>query len=150
MTQSADQQYRLGYDHFYDAVAPMTSEQLKQAHPLFRRGYRTAQQDYNKRNNKSFPTTLYDIPRRPEVFVPDWNDILAATRKPRYARLHLPHMAPVLNLIVRSVEKKKHLVTRYSDVVQMVSEAFEIVLQYGYDEGVLDARDLKQYNYDPK
>lgn len=147
---SSDQQYRLGYDHFYDSVAPLTSDQLKQAHPLFRRGYRTAQQDYNKRNNKAFPTTLYDIPRRPEVFVPDWNDIMAATRKPRYARLHLPHMQPVLALIVRSVENNKHKVTRYSDVVQMVSDAFEIVLQYGYDEGVLDARDLKQYNYDPK
>lgn len=147
---TADQQYRLGYDHFYSQNTPMTQEQLKQVHPRFRHGYRDAQEEYNKRNNKSFPLSLYDIPRRPEVFVPDWNDIMAATRKPRYAKLHKPEMQPVLAMIIRSVENNKHKVKRYSDVIQMVSEAFDIVLQYGYDEGVLNLRDLKQYNYTPK
>lgn len=143
-------QYDLGYNHFFEQKTPMTSEALKASHPIFRNGYRKAMEDYNKRTNKTFPTVLFDIPRRPEVFVPEWSDILAATRRPRYAKLHYPHMAPMLNMIVKSVDMNKHRVKRYKDVLMLIDEAFNFVLQYGYDTGVLDMKDLKQYNYTPK
>lgn len=145
-------QYQIGYDFFQDKRnETLSNEQLKQMHPLFRRGYRTAQEDYMKKTNRNFPTVLSDIPKRPEVFVPDWNDILAATRRPRFSKLHnTPALQPVLNEIIRSVENKKHLVKRYSDVVRLVNEAFDVVLQYGYDCGILDENDLSKYNYVPK
>lgn len=145
-------QYNLGYAFFQDKNNEVLSnEQLKQMHPVFRRGYRTAQEDYMKKTNRNFPTVLADIPKRSEVFVPDWNDILAATRRPRFAKLHeVPELAPVLNEIIKSVENRKHLIKRYADVVRLVNEQFDLVLQYGYDCGVLDEHDLSKYNYSPK
>lgn len=143
-------QYELGYNYFFSQDVPMTSEALKSSHPLFRNGYRKAMEDYNRKTNRNFPTVLFDIPRRPSVFVPEWSDILAATRRPRYAKLHQAHMSPLLNMIVKSVDLNKHRIKRYKDVLAMVDEAFEFVLQYGYDNGILDTKDLKQYNYTPK
>ncbi len=145
-------QYNLGYSFFQDKNNEVLSQdQLKHMHPLFRRGYRTAQDDYMKKTSRNFPTVLSDIPTRPEVFVPDWNDILAATRRPRFNKLHnTPALAPVLNEMIKAVENKKHLIKRYSDVVRLVNEAFDIVLQYGYDSGILDEHDLSKYNYAPK
>lgn len=145
----SSEQYKLGYDFFQNKENEILSnEQLKHMHPIFRRGYRTAQSDHLKKTNVIFPTVISDIPRRPEVFVPDWNDILAATRRPRYNKLHtIPALAPVLNLLIKSVEDNKHKVKRYSDVMRMVDEGFDIILQYGYDSGILDDNDLAKYNY---
>ncbi|QCW18806.1 hypothetical protein SEPL_298 [Salmonella phage SE_PL] len=146
---STNQQYKEGYQYFKENGA-MDLDLLKQRSPLFRSGYRSAQEEAAKKNNGTFPTTLYDIPRRPENFVPTWNDILAATRRPRMRKLHADHMIPLLNLLIREVEKNCADVTRYSDVLKKVDTAFDIMLQYGYDEGILDERDLKQYDYVPK
>ena len=145
---ATNDQYNLGYKMFQDSSELLSAEQLKTMHPLFRRGYRTAQSDLLKKNNTTFPTVISDIPRRPEVFVPDWNDILAATRRPRFNKLHtIPALAPVLNELIKAVEKNKHKVKRYSDVLRMVDEGFDIILQYGYDCGILDENDLAKYNY---
>jgi hypothetical protein len=140
--------YNLGYEFFQEKKNEVLSnEQLKQMHPLFRRGYRTAQEDFMKRNNRSFPITLANIPTRGETFVPSWNDILAATRRPRFQKLHAPHMAPVLNMLIKSVEDNSSDIKRYADVVRKVDEGFDIILQYGYDCGILDSNDLSKYNY---
>lgn len=149
---ATNDQYTLGYTFFQDKRnEPLTPEALKQMHPFFRRGYRTAQEDQMKKNNQNFPFVLSDIPTRGEVFVPDWNDILAATRRPRFNKLHnIPALAPVLNELIKAVEKNKDKVRRYSDVVRMVDEGFDIILQYGYDSGILDEHDLSKYNYVPK
>lgn len=145
-------QFNLGREYFQDKNnAVLTPEQLKMCHPLFRQGYRSAQEDYMKKNNQNFPTVLFDIPKRSEVFVPDWNDILAATRRPRFNKLHtVPELAPVLNELIKSVENNKHKIKRYKDVVRLVDEKFDLILQYGYDCGILDEKDLVQYNYTPK
>jgi len=147
---ATNDQYALGYACFQSNEV-LSNEQLKQMHPLFRRGYRTAQEDHLKKTNQSFPFVLSNIPTRAEVFVPDWNDILAATRRPRFAKLHnIPALTPVLNEIIRAVENNKHKITRYSDVVAMVNKGLDIVLQYGYESGILDEHDLSKYNYVPK
>lgn len=142
-------QYNEGYQYFKQN-GMLSTDLLKQRSPLFRRGYHTAQEEADKKTKGTFPTTLYDIPRRPDSFTPTWNDILAATRRPRMRKLHMDHMAPLLNLLIREVEKNCDDVQRYSDVVKKVDIAFDIILQYGYDEGILDKRDLKQYDYVPK
>lgn len=145
---ATNDQYNLGYKMFQDSSELLSAEQLKTMHPLFRRGYRTAQSDFLKKNNTTFPTVISDIPRRPEVFVPDWNDILAATRRPRFMKLHnIPALAPVLNELIKAVDNNKHKIKRYSDVLRMVDEGFDIILQYGYDSGILDENDLAKYNY---
>lgn len=145
----SNQQYNEGYQYFKQN-GTMDMDLLKQRSPLFRSGYRSAQEEAAKKSTGTFPTTLYDIPRRSANFVPTWNDILAATRRPRMNKLHAEHMQPLLNLLIREVEKNCSDVTRYSDVLKKVDTAFNIMLQYGYDEGILDERDLKQYDYSPK
>lgn len=143
-------QYNLGYKYFQENSELLSNESLKQMHPLFRRGYRTAQEDLMKKHNKVFPMVLSDIPQLTTKFVPDTYSILAATRRPRMMKLHNPKMEPVLNLLVKTVEDKQDSIRRYGDVVRMVDEGFDIILQYGYDCGVLNVTDLKQYNYEPK
>ncbi|SOK58365.1 hypothetical protein [Yersinia phage fHe-Yen9-04] len=143
-------QYKLGYSYFQESTELLSPEQLKQMHPLYRRGYRTAQEDLMKKTHKNFPTVLSDIPRIPVAFVPEYSDILAATRRPRMNKLHLPQMEPVLNLLITSVEKKKDQIKRYADVVRLVDEGFDVILQYGYNCGILTEYDLSQYNYEPK
>ncbi len=146
-----DNHYNQGYEYFQNKNnTPLTPELLKQSHPLFRRGYRTAQEDYVRKNHKSIPMVLADIPKIGESFDPSWNDILAATRRPRMSKLHAAHMAPMLNMLIKSVENNKHKIKRYSDVVRMVDEGFDIILQYGYDSGILNEVDLGKYNYSPK
>lgn len=142
-------QYKEGYDAYVNKQY-LTDEELKQKSSLYRNGYRTAMSDMMKKNNTVFPTTLYDIPRRPEVFVASWTDIMASTRRPRFAKLHVPHMQPVLMKMMKQVESKSSEITRYADVLRLMDEAFDDVLQYGYNEGVLTADDCRQYNYEPK
>ena len=143
------EQRKLGYDYFF-SNAPLTVAELKEKSPFFRLGYRAAQADSAKSTgNVAFPTTLYDVPRRPERFVPDWNDILAATRNERMRKLHADHMRPILYGLIKHVEFQKDDIYRYSDVVRLVEEAFDKILQLGYDEGILNSTDLKQYNYVP-
>ena len=146
------EQYKQGYDFFQNKENEVLSnEQLKQMHPLFRSGYRSAQEEYLKKTNRNFPLVLSDIPKRADVFVPSWNDILAATRRPRFNKLHnTPQLAVMLNEIIKSVERNKHKIKRYADVVRMVDEKFDIILQNGYDCGILDEYDLSKYNYKPK
>lgn len=147
---STNEQYQTGYA-FFTENPNLTSEQLKQVSPLFREGYRTAQSDNLKRSNKSFPLVLSTIPRCENKFNPTWNDILAATRRPRFAKLHnIPELNVVLNGIIKAVELKSDQIHRYKDVVRLVDEAFDLILQYGYDCGVLNEHDLKKYNYEPK
>lgn len=142
-------QYKEGYDA-YITKQYLSDEQLKQKSSLFRNGYRTAMADVMKKSHKTFPTTLYDIPRRAEVFTPSWTDIMASTRRPRFNKLHAPVMQPVLMEMMKYVELRQERVRRYSDVLELMDEAFDKVLQIGYDEGILTAADCQQYNYEPK
>lgn len=143
-------QYNEGYSAFFATEGKMALDDLKAQSSFFRKGFRKAQEDSLKSSGVKIPTVLYDIPKRPSNFVPTWNDILAATRRERFKKLHQDHMSPVLNMIIKAVEQNSSDVKRYSDVVRKVDEAFDIVLQYGFDEGVLTEHDLKQYNYSPK
>lgn len=143
------EQRKQGYDYYFTNTA-LTVEQLKQKSTFFRVGYRAAQADNAKKSNIEFPTSLYDVPRRPERFDATWNDILAATRKERMRKLHADHMLPVLNTLIKHVENQKSEIFRYSDVVRLVEEGFDKILQIGYDQGILTVHDCKQYNYVPK
>lgn len=146
---NSNQQFNEGYQYFKQN-GTMDMELLKQRSPLFRNGYRNAQEEAARKSTGVFPTTLYDIPRRPENYTPTWNDIMAATRRPRMKKLQQEHMQPLLTFLVRHVEMNCSDCTRYADVLKKVDTAFDIMLQYGYDEGILDERDLKQYDYVPK
>lgn len=141
-------QYKDGYDA-YKAKVVLSAEQLKMQHPLYRQGYRAAQAEAMKKSNVTFPTTLYDIPKRPHIFKAEWTDIMAATKRPRFAKLHTEQGRWLLIGIMKAVENQSHKITRYKDVIAMVDKAFDLVLQYGYDEGVLTIADCEQYQYTP-
>lgn len=141
-------QYKEGSAAFKNKVV-FNNEQLKSQHPLFRQGYRAAQAEAMKKNNVTFPTTLYDIPKRPSVFKAEWTDIMAATKRPRFAKLHTDEGRWLLMEIMKAVENQSHKIVRYKDVVAMVDKAFDLVLQYGYDEGVLTVSDCEKYQYTP-
>ena len=145
----SNEQYKLGKEAF-KTNQQMSAEQLKMQHTLFRQGYREAAAEAMKKNNVTFPTTLYDIPKRAEVFKAAWTDILAATKRPRFAKLHTDEGRWLLFGIVKAVEAQSDQITRYKDVVKLVDQAFDLVLQYGYDEGVLTITDCEQYNYTPQ
>lgn len=142
-------QYKLGYEEF-KKNSTHTNEYIKQQHPLWRSGYRKAQQDFSKQNNLVLPNKLYDVQPRNHVYCPTWNDIMAATRRPRYRKLHSDNMQPLLYLLVREVENKKDVLTSFAKVRTEVDKAFDIILQYGYDHGILDLKDLAQFDYEPK
>lgn len=144
----ANDQYKDGLEAFKAKVV-LTNEQLKMQHPLFRQGYRSAQEAAMKKNNPTFPTALFDIPKRPEVFKAEWTDIMAATKRPRFAKLHTDEGRWMLMEIMKAVEKQADKIVRYKDVVNMVDKAFNIILQYGYDEGVLTVSDCEQYDFVP-
>lgn len=144
----SQEQYNAG-QLAYDNKVVFTPDQLKTQHPLFRQGYRSRQAEAMKRNNVTFPTQLYDIPKLPSGFNTEWQDIMAATKRPRFNRLHSPEGRWVLNAIMKSVESRSNEIERYKDVLRLVDEAFDRVLQYGFDEGVLTVEDCQQYNYTP-
>ena len=144
----ANDQYKDGLEAFKAKVV-LTNEQLKMQHPRFRQGYRSAQEAAMKKNNPTFPTALFDIPKRPEVFKAEWTDIMAATKRPRFAKLHTDEGRWMLMEIMKAVEKQADKIVRYKDVVNMVDKAFNIILQYGFDEGVLTVTDCEQYDFVP-
>ena len=86
----------------------------------------------------------------PEIFKPTWVDIMSAMKRPRYHRLHSNEGRWLMFGIAKHIETRTSEIKRYKDVLNMVDEAFDYVLQYGYDEGVLTAQDCEQYNYTPK
>lgn len=146
---SQQEQYELGKVSFNNGIV-YTQEELKQCNPLFRTGYKAAQQAAMLRNNNISPTVLFDVPKRPEIFKPTWVDIMSAMKRPRYHRLHSTEGRWLMFGIAKHIETRTSEIKRYKDVLNMVDEAFDYVLQYGYDEGVLTAQDCEQYNYTPK
>lgn len=142
-------QYDLGYAEF-KVNKEHTPEYTKQMPPLWRAGYRKAQQDHAKMNQVSLPMELWDVQRKTTVYKPTWNDIMAATRRPRFNKLHQDHMQPLLNMLINAVEKNQDSITSFGQVRVEVDKAFDIILQYGYDTGVLTTKDLKKYDYEPK
>lgn len=143
-------QYKLGYDSF-NLGNVMSMDDLKKMHPFFRRGYRTAQQEASSKLQHKFPTVLYDIPTKEmkKKYNPSWDDIVSSTKRPRFNRLQSKRMEPILMMMMRAVDAKKDKIYSYSDVTRMMDKAFDIVLQYAYDEGILNEFDLKQYFYVP-
>ena len=124
---SQQEQYELGKVSFNNGIV-YTQEELKQCNP----------------------TVLFDVPKRPEIFKPTWVDIMSAMKRPRYHRLHSNEGRWLMFGIAKHIETRTSEIKRYKDVLTMVDEAFDYVLQYGYDEGVLTAQDCEQYNYTPK
>lgn len=142
-------QYKLGYEEF-KTKPNHGMEYIKQQHPLWRSGYRKAQQDFSKQNNLVLPNKLYDVEKRDHVFCPTWNDIMAATRRPRYKKLHSDVMRPVLFALIKAVENNKDKLTSFAQVRGEVDKAFDLLLQAGYESGILNEKDLAQYDYEPK
>ncbi len=142
-------QYKLGYEEF-KTKPNHGMEYIKQQHPLWRSGYRKAQQDFSKQNNLVLPNKLYDVQIRQHVYSPTWNDIMAATRRPRYKKLHSDVMKPVLYALIKAVEDQKESLTSYALVLREVDKAFDIILQVGFESGILNQKDLAQYDYEAK
>lgn len=142
-------QYNLGYAEF-KSQGELSNEAIKAQHPVWRAGYRAALLDHQKKQNIHIPLELYEVQAKTHVYTPTWDDIMAASKRYRYRKLHKDHMYPLLSMMVREVEKHKDEIHSYSQVREMFDKAFEIVLQYGYDLGILNKRDLKQYDFIPK
>lgn len=144
-------QYDAGYNAFV-TEGKQSDEFVKQQPYLWRSGYNRAVLDDQQKNaSPLLSTTLYPVNYNKHVYKPTYNDIMGATRQPRLRKLHdVRELLPVLHSVVSSVEKRADTITSYSQVVSLVNDAFDLVLQYGYDEGVLNSVDLAKYNYEPK
>lgn len=141
--------YKQGYDSF-NPEAELQPEYVKQQAYQFRVGYLRAKTDYeNAKNTSTIPLTLYPVNRDTKVFNVTYDDIMTVTKRPRTRKLHKKQLYPVLSLLVSTIEKNMDEYTTYSDMVQMVNKGFDIILQFGYDEGVLTETDLLQYDFVP-
>lgn len=146
-----DKLYDAGYSAYIEC-GEMTQEFIKSQPYLWRAGYQRAVLDnLNAKNTSSISLTLYEVKDKTKPpYVPTYSDILGATRRPRFEILHRRELNPLLNMLVNSVEKKIDRLHSYREVLNAVDDAFDIILQYGYDNGILDKKDLEKYMYNPK
>lgn len=142
--------YTSGYNAFYTDES-LSDEFLKMQPYQFRVGYQRAKQDYESNtDNLSLPLVIQQVNRQKPSANISYNDIIQVTKRPYTIALHHPQLRPVLSLLVRSIEDNIDQVPTYMELIRVVERGFNIILQYGYDEGVLDLDDLKQYGYKPR
>lgn len=141
--------YKQGYDAF-DPQNELQPEYVKQQAYQFRVGYLRAKTDYeNAQNSSTLPLTLYPVNCNPTNVSVTYDDIMTVLKRPRTKKLLKPVMKPILSVLVKAIERHLTPQTKYSEMVQMVNKGFDIILQYGYDEKVLNENDLLQYDFVP-
>lgn len=142
--------YAQGFAAF-DSSNPMDPIELKKKPYLFREGYKTAEQEYlSNKCSYRIELKLEEVSRNKVRYVPTYDDILTITMRPRTAVLNRkPELQPLLSLLIRKVEEHADQIHTFTDMVRMVNKGFDIYLQYGYDQGILNENDLLKYDYKP-
>lgn len=142
--------YKMGYSA--QLAGGMTPAQVKQQHPLFRAGFNAAAKQAEIRSQTIQEVRVQKVDHKVEVeYDLQWKDIMSVLS---FHPWNVLHRKPELNIlhtaIARSVDKRKNEIKRYGDIIDMVRQYWELMLEHGYAEGILNVTDLKQYNYVPK
>lgn len=124
------------YDLGFNAFAPdngITPEYVKQQHVLWRAGYNAASAAYVKTTNDGLPTEIFAVPYKNNEYKVQYCDITSVTLLPRYRLLHSRAMKPVLNAVIKAIESRQHLIKSHRDLLNMMRQAFEVLLSNGFD-----------------
>ncbi len=131
----------------------MTEEQIKTQHPQFRSGWREAKRVHEAR------TAPISMLRPEKVEKPDpdykyelkWAELTAISKYHPWNVLERKSKLKVLAVGARrAIWARRDEVTSYGQAVQMMRVIWEGLLQQGFEEGILDKKDLAQYDYTPK
>lgn len=140
----------LGRKAFEDG---MTEDQIKTQHPQFRSGWREAKRVHEART-APISTLRPEKVERPD---PDYKYELKWAELTTICKYHpwnvLERKRPLRVLAVaarRVIWDRRDEITSFGQAVQMMRVMWEGILQQGYDEGILDKKDLAQYDFEPK
>lgn len=143
------EQYNQGYQAFSDG---MSEDQVKHQHPMFRAGWRDAQHNVKARNISTDSLKCVKVDKNEKVpYTLKWNDLNSALHYKPWAVLQTKDELQVLGTAMRNIIwKKKDEITSFSQVMHMIKTMWFGILETGYNEGILNEYDLKQYDYIPK
>lgn len=140
----------LGRTAFQDG---MSEEEIKHQHPQFRAGWRAAKKQFDAQNQ---PISSLR-PEKVERIDPDnkwtlqWADLTAISG---YHPWNVLEQRPQLRVLAKAARtliwERRDEIEHFGDAVKMYRVMWEGMLQQGYDGGVLDLNDLKQYDFTPK
>lgn len=141
--------YTEGYNTFKQ-LGEQPIEYIKQQHPMWRAGYRQAEnEDRSTVNNASAPLMrIEQVERKPYKL--HLQDIMGALADPRYAKVHREHMTEMRLDIIRRVEEKADDMHSFADVKAEVAKIFNGYLQIGYEDGILTTEDCVILGYQPQ
>lgn len=130
----------------------MLEEDIKTQHPQFRSGWREAKKLFDAQN-KPISALRPERVERPD---PDmkwelsWADLTAISGYHPWNKLeHHPRLRVLAAAARRVIWDRRQEVAHFGDAVKMMRIMWEGMLQQGYDEGILDLNDLKQYKFVP-
>lgn len=142
---SKNKLYNEGYNYFLISEVKLTEAEVKEKHPLWRAGYKTAEKEANLQK-AIIPLVLHKVERRTFKFQPTIDDIKSVLCRPRFKKLHtVKELEPLYNYIVKTVEKDKDQCKSYNDLKELVHSCFDDIINLGFSTGILNEDDLKQY-----
>lgn len=138
-----------GYNTFKQ-LGEQPIEYIKQQHPMWRAGYRQAEnEDRSTVNKTSAPLMRVEqVHRKPYQL--HLQDIMGALADPRYAKVHRDYMTDMRLDIIKRVEEQAEDMHSFADVKAAVAKIFNGYLQTGFDEGILTGEDCRLLGYDPE
>lgn len=139
--------YTTGYSAYLSGT--MTDQQVKQQHPLFRAGYNAAKKQAEQKTKTIDDVRVQKVDRsEKKEYELQWKDInTVMSFTPWNVLCRKPELDVLRVAIVRSIEKRKSEIKRFGDIVDMVRQYWELMLEHGFKEGVLNRDDLRQYEY---
>ena len=139
--------YKMGYTAFL--AGDNNDQQVKQQHPLFRAGYNAAKKQAEQKVKTIDSVRVQKVDRTEQKdYELQWKDIMTVMSfHPWNVLGRKPELQPLHTAIARSIDKRKNEIKRYGDIIDMMRQYWELILEHGYSEGVLNADDLRQYNY---
>lgn len=140
--------FNQGYSAFTDG---MTEVQIKSYPPLFRAGWRAAAKEQDSKTAIITELRHYKVEKKdPDAkYVLQWNDLNTVLNRHPWNKLIKVQELNVIAFALRNlIWNKRDTITKFSEVVKIVSTVWDGLLITAAKDGVLDYHDLKAYNFD--
>ena len=141
--------FKMGYSAYVDGS--INEVQVRQQHPTFRVGWNSARKIAESKNELVSEVKVQKVSHEGETaYELQYKDLQTVMSFHPWNRLNKRELEPLKTAVVRSVEARKGEITRFGQVIDMVRQYWELILQHGFDEGILTRKDLRQYDFEPK
>ena len=143
----ATDMYSQGFGQFLKD--PISEEQIKSNPPQWRAGYRAAAKAHEARSKVAMKIEKVD---RVDftVCTVTWSLITSILFNQRFNHLtNDSRLEPITHLIKKSVWENRDNINTYKKLSDAVHTQFDIILQCGYDEGILTTSDCVYHGYAP-